>query len=102
MGSKLITVAIEGDTEVFQKSLTDRADDYERFAADARMAGALHHRFGVGDGMIMVVDEWTDEDGFQSFFSRPELQTFIASVGGDMSVPPTVVITDAITSPDQF
>jgi len=100
--SKLITVAVEGDTDVFRASLADLATDYERIAADARMAGALHHRFGVGDGFVLIVDEWTDEESFQAFFGRPELQTFISKVGGDLSAAPVVTVTDAITSPDQF
>lgn len=100
--SKIITVAIEGDTEVFTKSLTARADDYERITADARMAGALRHRFGVGDGFILVVDEWTDEAAFRAFFSRPELQTFIGEVGGDASSEPEIMITEAITAPGDF
>ena len=100
--SKLITVAMEGDTEVFTKSLLDRADEYERIASDARMAGARHHRFGVGDGFVLIVDEWDSEDSFQAFFSQPQLQAFIAKVGGDTTVEPVITITDAIASPDQF
>jgi hypothetical protein len=98
----LITVAVEGDTEVFQKSLTDRAADYERITADARMAGALHHRFGVGDGFILIVDEWTSAEAFQAFFGQPELQTFIGQVGGDTSAEPEIMVTEAIAAPGDF
>ncbi len=36
--------------------------------------GAIHHRFGVGDGFVLVVDEWETIEQFQQFFSNPELQ----------------------------
>lgn len=100
--SKLITVLVPGDVGVFQRSLTEYASDYERIAADARMEGAQHHRFGVMDEAILIVDEWESEEAFRAFFSRPELQTFIGKVGGDLSAEPEVTVTEAILSPDQF
>lgn len=100
--SKLIIAMIEGDAEKFRQSLIDREDDYRRIAEQSRSAGALHHRFGVGDGNILVVDEWDTEEHFSEFFGRPELQQFIGEVGGDTSVAPEIMITEAITSPDQF
>lgn len=100
--SMLITAEILGDTEKFRTSLTERAQDYELIAANAKVAGALHHRFGIGSGSILIVDEWTDETSFRAFFGQQELQEFIGKVGGDTSVPPHITVTEAITSPDQF
>jgi heme-degrading monooxygenase HmoA len=100
--SKLIIVLVPGDIDVFRRSLTEYATDYERIAADARMEGALHHRFGVTDDAVMIVDEWESEEAFRAFFSRPELQAFIGKVGGDLSAEPEITVTEAITSPDQF
>lgn len=100
--SKLIVTMMEGDPEVFQKSLTDRADEFERFTAEARMAGAVHHRFGVGDGSVLIIDEWDTEEAFHAFFARPDLQAFIGKVGGDTSVAPEIMVTEAITSSSDF
>jgi hypothetical protein len=99
--SALITITIQGDTEKFRQSLVDRADDYSATADKARAAGAIHHRFGAGDGFILVVDEWSSTDQFNQFFSDPDLQAFITEVGGDVN---SVVVstTEAILSPDQF
>jgi hypothetical protein len=55
--SVLITAKFQGDTAQFRQALADRADDLARFAGLSRTAGAIHHRFGVGDGFILVVDE---------------------------------------------
>jgi hypothetical protein len=99
--SVIITTKIQGDTAKFRQSLTERADEYVKIAAEARAAGAIHHQFGIGDGFVYVVDEWGSPDQFQQFFSNPELQEFIGSVGGATG-PPEVTVCEAMTSADQF
>jgi hypothetical protein len=56
--SVLVLGKFPGDTAVFKKVLTDRADDLAGLSEQARAAGAIHHTFGVGDGVIILVDEW--------------------------------------------
>jgi len=100
--SVLVIGKFSGDTATFRQSLTDRAGEYEKIAADARAAGAIHHRFGVGDGYVVIIDEWETVGQFQQFFGNPQLQAFIGSVGGDLSSPPEVIISEAVASADQF
>jgi hypothetical protein len=99
--SVLAVVKIQGETDKFRQSLTDRADEYEKIADMARASGALHHRFGVGDGMVLIVDEWETAEQFQQFFANPDLHAFIGSVGGAPNAP-DITVTEAIASPDQF
>jgi quinol monooxygenase YgiN len=98
----LVQMRMDGDTEIFAKSLTERADEYRAIAEQAKAAGAVHHRFGIGDGYVLVSDEWVTEQAFHDFLTRPDLQQFISEVGGDVTQPPDVLITEAIESPDQF
>lgn len=70
--------------------------DHERAAV-----GAIHHRFGIGDGFVMILDEWDSVDSFQKFFSNPELRHFIGTVGA-APVPPELTVAVAVTSADQF
>jgi hypothetical protein len=70
-------------------------------APRGRGVGGLHHRFGIGDGFVLVVDERESVDQFQAFMANPDLQAFIGSVGG-APVPPEVIVAEAITSPDEF
>ena len=98
--SVLVVTRDRGDTATFRKMLDERADDFTRFADEAKANGAVHHRFGLGDGFVLIVDEWETAEQFQAFMARPELQAFIAASGG--SGPPEVTITEAIASPDQF
>jgi hypothetical protein len=100
--SVLVTARIYGNTEVFQKALAERADDFADVSAQGRTAGAIHHRFGLGDGFVVVVDEWESAEHFEKFFGAAEVQSFIASVGADLSVPPEIVVTEALSTPDQF
>lgn len=99
--SVLVVGRFEGDTGTFRQALQDRADEFARIGERARAAGAIHHRFGVGDGIVVVVDEWESADQFQTFFSDPQLQEFIASTGAAPG-PPDLTITEAVSSPDQF
>jgi hypothetical protein len=99
--SVLITFAVQGDTAVFRQALADRADEFEAISDRAKQAGAIHHRFGIGDGFVLVVDEWETAEQFESFFSNPELQAFIGSIGGSGGAP-AITVTEAIDSPDQF
>ena len=67
----------------------------------ARSAGGIHHRFGAGDGFVVIADEWETAGQFQRFFSDPDLQAFIGSVGA-APAPPEITIAEAVSSPDQY
>lgn len=100
--SVLISFKVPGDVELFTKSLESRADETVAISERAKAAGALHHRFALGPDYVVVHDEWDSVESFQQFFSDPSLQEFIASVGGDTSSPPELLIGEAIDSPDRF
>jgi len=99
--SVLIIAKFAGDTGKFRQALADRAGEFASFGEQSRSAGALHHRFGVGDGFVVVIDEWQSVEHFQKFFSDPELQAFIGGIGAEPG-PPELIFAEAISSPDQF
>jgi hypothetical protein len=66
-----------------------------------RAAGAIHHRFAIGDGYVVVIDEWESMGHFEKFFGNPELQEFIGSIGADPG-PPEMITGEAVSSPDEF
>jgi len=98
--SVLIIGKFPGDTAVFQKALTDRAGELADVAEQARGAGCLHHRFGVGDGFVVLEDEWESAQQFEQFFTRPEIQALVGGMGA--SGPPDITVVEAVTLPDQF
>jgi quinol monooxygenase YgiN len=99
--SVLIIAKFQGDTAKFRQSVQERAGEFAKIAETSKAAGGLHHRFGIGDGYVLVVDEWESAEHFGKFMADPDLQAFIGSVGG-APVPPEVIVAEAITSPDQF
>jgi quinol monooxygenase YgiN len=99
--SVLIIAKFQGDTDKFRRSLEERGDEFAKFSEASKGVGGLHHRFGIGDGFVLVVDEWESVEQFQAFMANPDLQAFIGSVGG-APVPPEVIVAEAITSPDEF
>jgi len=98
--SYTVLIKFAGDVEVFQKAMADRADEFRAIADKGRSLGAITHRFAVGDGFIIAVDEWDNPASFQTFSSDPEFQAFVGSVGA--SGPPEVWVGESIESPDQF
>ena len=98
--SVLIIGKFKGDTDVFRKALTERTDEFEKLGATARPAGAIHHRFGVGDGFVVIVDEWESPQQFEQFIAQPNMQALSAEMGA--SGPPEMTICEAVASPDEF
>lgn len=99
--SVLVIGKFKGDTAKFRASFTERAGEYANIAEMAKAAGGIHHRFGIGDGYVMIVDEWESVEAFEKFFSNPDLQVFIGSVGAAPE-PPELTVTEAVASPDQY
>lgn len=99
--SVVICGKFEGDTAKFRQALVERAAEFEKHGQEGRAAGALHHRFAIGDGFVLVVDEWESIEQFQQFFSNPDLQAFIGSIGANPG-PPEMIIGEAVASPDEF
>ena len=99
--SVLVIGKFKGDTAKFRRALADRADEFAKISEESKAVGGLHHQFGVGDGYVLIIDEWESVEQFQKFMANPELQAFIGSVGGAPE-PPEVIVAEAITSPDQF
>jgi hypothetical protein len=99
--SVLVIGKFQGDTAKFRQALTDRADEFSKISDMARSEGGIHHRFGIGVGFVVLVDEWETVERFQQFFSNPDLQAFIGSIGADPA-PPEITITEAVASPDQY
>jgi hypothetical protein len=99
--SVVIVGKFKGDTAKFRQALTDRADEFAKIGEGARTVGAMHHRFAVGDGYVLVIDEWESVEQFEKFFSDPDLQAFIGSVGAAPE-PPELLIGEAVWSADQM
>ena len=100
--SVLVTVRVRGDVDQFRRVLKDEPERFREIAPEAKAAGAIHHRFGIGDGFVLAVDEWESAEAFQAFFQSSEKVAAIIRDAGGSPEPPEIVITEAINSPDEF
>ena len=98
--SVLVIGKFPGDTAVYKKVLTDRADELVGISEQSRAAGAIHHTFAVGDGFIILVDEWESPQQFEQFFAQPEIQALAVDMGA--SGPPDITIVEVAASPANF
>ena len=99
--SVLMTMRIQGDTERFRQFLANESDRLRRISEDARSRGCLHHRFGLGDGFVLVIDEWESPEHFQRFFEgNPEIEAAMRDAGAQSE--PEITFSEAIETPDQF
>jgi quinol monooxygenase YgiN len=99
--SVLVIVKIAADKAAFERLVNERGDEMKAISERGKAAGAIHHRFGLGaDGTVVVLDEWTSEEAFHSFFSDPEIAAVMADSGAQG--PPEFLIVDSIESADQF
>ncbi len=99
--SVLVIGRFQGDTAKFRQALTERSSEFVAISDQARAVGGIHHKFGIGDGYAMIVQEWESAEQFERFFANPDLQAFIGTIGA-APVPPEIVIAEAVTSPDEF
>ena len=67
--SVLVVGKFQGDTAKFRQALIERGTEFAQIADRARASGAMHHRFGIGDGFVMIIDEWESPEHFRKFFS---------------------------------
>jgi hypothetical protein len=99
--SVLLTMRVQGDTDAFRRFVAGNGETLRAIADDARAQGCLHHRFGVGDGWILVVDEWESAEAFQAFFQgNPQIEQVMREAGAQSE--PEFAFSEAIETADQF
>ncbi len=69
--SVLMTVSASGDPNKLEEHAASDPAAMQEILESAKQHGLIAHRFyGSEDGQIMVVDEWPDQQSFQSFFDE--------------------------------
>ena len=83
--SVIMTLYIQGDPAKLEQYAADNADALQSVSQKAKDEyGVIAHRFyGSGDGQILVVDEWPDEESFEKFFQAEQgsIQPIMEAVG---------------------
>ncbi len=101
--SVIVTMRAPADTEAFRSFVQTQAnaDLLKKISEDARSKGAIHHQFAVGDGYIMIIDEWETADAFTGWFEGNESVGEVMRESG-VQGEPEISIGEAFESADQF
>jgi hypothetical protein len=67
----IVTLKLKGDAAALERYAQENPDVMAAIVDQAKGHGVLAHRFyGNDEGDIMVIDEWNDWEGFQTFFAE--------------------------------
>jgi hypothetical protein len=67
----------------------------EEITEDTKAGGLIHHTFVAGEGELVVIDEWTTAEQFQSFFEgNVKVAKVMESVG--VTGPPVIAIYNEV------
>ena len=77
----LIVMTVPGDTAQFESFMNANKERVEELTDRAKAAGCTAHKFAVGDGQVVVVDEWGSAEQFQAFITSPEIQEVMGQMG---------------------
>lgn len=98
----LMTMRINGDPKKLEQEVAKDPGAIKSIAESGKSHGLIAHRFyGAGDGQIMVVDLWPDEQSFHKFFEEngSRIQPLMQAVGADG--PPDVTFWRELETPDK-
>jgi hypothetical protein len=71
--SVMMTLWMQADPNKLEEVAGRNPDGLRAIADRAKEHGVIAHRFyGSDDGQILVIDEWPDEQSFQSFFQAEQ------------------------------
>jgi hypothetical protein len=99
--SVIVIGKMQVDPAALEKLWVDRKADFVKVSEEAKAAGALHHRWGIGSGEVVIIDEWPDAASFQSFFGgNAVIPTLMQEAGVEGA--PDFTIVEAKTGPDEF
>src|SRR5947209_20188439 len=98
--SVLIIQRVPGDTSQFETFMAANGELIEQLTERAKAEGCLAHRFGLGDGAILVIDEWETAEAFEAFITSPELQQTLGQMGAQGE--PEITVANVKSWPGEF
>jgi len=98
--SVLVVMAVPADTAAFEAFVTGNSQLVQELTEKAKAGGCRGHRFALGDGEVLVVDEWDSAEQFQTFFSSPDIQGVLGQMGAQGE--PRITFADAKGFPGEF
>ena len=66
--SVIMTLRVQGDPKKLEEMAASNPDSIRSIADQAVENGLIAHRFYGSENEILVIDEWPDQESFQTFF----------------------------------
>jgi len=96
----VVLARMKVDPASFKKVHDARSDDFRAVMAQAQKAGVLHHRFILGDGEVVIIDDWPSAEAFQKFFDNATVASLMQDAG--VEGPPEISFYESIETVDQL
>jgi quinol monooxygenase YgiN len=93
-------MTVPADTARFEAFMAANGERVVELSEKAKASGCLRHRFAVGDGQVVVVDEWESPEQFEAFISSPAIQAVMGEMGAQGA--PQVTVANAKGFPGEF
>lgn len=99
--SVMMALRIEVDPERFEQVAKENVDQLMAIVEQGKQRGLIHHEFYAGDGVVMAVDEWPDEQSFMGFYEAagPQIGEMLGKAG--VSGQPQPTFWRLIDTPDK-
>jgi quinol monooxygenase YgiN len=68
--SVIMTMWVHGDPKKVEEAAAADEGRMQEILESAKSHGLIAHRFYGAEGQVMVIDEWPDEQSFQTFFEE--------------------------------
>jgi hypothetical protein len=72
--SVIMTFTLKGNPDDVERVAGENKEKMREIADRAVEHGVIAHRFYGSEDQVMVVDEWPDEQSFQTFFAKIEAE----------------------------
>jgi hypothetical protein len=79
----IMTMWVQGDPSKLEEHAGENREEMQSIANSAKEHGLIAHRFYGSEGQVLVIDEWPDEQSFQSFFeeNRGRIEPMMRAAG---------------------
>lgn len=96
----LIVMTVPADTAQFESFIAENKATVEELTEKAKAGGCTAHKFAIGEGQVLVVDEWGSAEQFMAFIGSPEIQQVMGQMGAQGE--PQITVGDAKGFPGEF
>ena len=100
--SVIMTLWMHGDPAAIERYAAENPEKMSGVMDHAVEHGLIAHRFYGSDGQILVIDEWPDEESFNSFFAHMQGEIGPMMEAGGVTSEPKAVFWRQLKTNDAY